>query len=100
ACGAGRLRADARRELRRIGRRVNRSGRAGRGDGGGSAALSAREHEVSALAAAGRTNRDIAAELFLSEKTVESHLASAYVKLGVSARRGLAAALSAAPPGR
>ncbi len=88
ACGAERLRQEARRELRRIGRRVNRSGRDGRGDGGGSAALSAREREVSALAAAGQTNRGIAAELFLSEKTVESHLASAYVKLGVSARRG------------
>ncbi len=97
ACGAERLRQEARRELRRIGRRVNRRGREGRGDAGGAAALSTREREVAALAAGGQTNRTIAAALFLSEKTVESHLASAFVKLGIAARGGLAAALSALP---
>jgi DNA-binding NarL/FixJ family response regulator len=93
ACGAERLRGEARRELRKIGRRVNRSGRGGRFDG--AAALSAREREVAELAAGGTTNRGIAAELFLSEKTVESHLASAFVKLAVDGRGALAAALAA-----
>lgn len=95
AGGAQRLQADARRELRRIGRRVNRSGRGGRGDGEGAAALSGREREIALLAADGSTNRAIAAQLFLSEKTVESHLASAFVKLGVDARAALAGALTA-----
>ncbi|HEY4276976.1 MAG TPA: LuxR family transcriptional regulator [Conexibacter sp.] len=94
-CGAERLRADARRELRRIGRRVNRSGRGGRADGAGAAALSGREREVAQLAAGGDTNRAIAARLFLSEKTVESHLASAFVKLGVNRRGALVGALAA-----
>jgi DNA-binding NarL/FixJ family response regulator len=99
SCGAERLRTEARRELRRIGRRVNRRGRGGRADSAGAEALSAREREVAGLAAGGATNRAIAAELFLSEKTVESHLASAFVKLGVDARAALAPALAAPAAG-
>lgn len=52
----------------------------------GAAALTASEERVVRLAAGGRTNRDIAAELFLSSKTVEFHLANAYRKLGVRSR--------------
>ena len=37
------------------------------------------------------TNREIAATLFVSEKTVESHLSRAFAKLGVSSRAGLSA---------
>lgn len=48
--------------------------------------LTAREAEVLALAAAGRTNRQIAAELFLSEHTVRRHLQNVFAKLGVSSR--------------
>jgi DNA-binding NarL/FixJ family response regulator len=95
ACGAARLQAEAVRELRKIGRRVNRRGRGGRGDSAGAAALSAREREVAELAAAGRTNREIAAELVLSDKTIESHLASVFVKLGVDARGSVEEALRA-----
>ena len=94
ACGAERIRLDAVRELRRIGRRVNRRGRDGHTDVAGFSALSPRELEVARLAAAGETNRSIASTLFLSEKTVESHLASAFVKLGVARRGDLADALA------
>lgn len=48
--------------------------------------LSAREVEVLRLVAAGATNRAIAGELYLSEKTVERHLSNIFAKLGVSSR--------------
>jgi DNA-binding CsgD family transcriptional regulator len=94
--GASLLQADAVRELRRIGRRVNRQGRAGRADPRGSASLTPREREIAVLAAAGETNRAIGAQLFLSEKTIETHLANAFVKLGVQRRGALGEALAAA----
>ncbi len=92
---AGHLRAEAVRELRRIGRRVNRAGRAGKADGAGIAALTARELEIAQLVAGGLTNRAVAEQLFLSEKTIETHLAGAFVKLGVRTRQSLGAALAA-----
>ncbi len=48
--------------------------------------LSPREHEVLELVSAGKTNREIAGELFLSEKTVARHLSNIFTKLGVSSR--------------
>ena len=48
--------------------------------------LTAREVEVLRLVATGRTNRVIAGELFLSEKTVARHLSHIFTKLGVSSR--------------
>ncbi|WP_051222339.1 ATP-binding protein [Conexibacter woesei] len=48
--------------------------------------LTPREREVVALVARGLKNREIAAELFLSQKTVERHLARIFEKLGVSSR--------------
>jgi DNA-binding CsgD family transcriptional regulator len=51
-----------------------------------SSGLTAREVEVLQLVATGRTNRVIAAELFLSEKTVARHLSNIFTKLGVSSR--------------
>ena len=45
------------------------------------------------LAAAGRTNREIAHELYVTLKTVEGHLSRAYAKLGIEGRGGLAEAL-------
>jgi DNA-binding CsgD family transcriptional regulator len=51
--------------------------------GGG---LTAREVEVLRLVATGKTNRAIAAELFLSEKTVARHISNIFTKLGVSSR--------------
>lgn len=55
--------------------------------------LSAREMEVLDLVAAGRSNSDVAAALFVSETTVKSHLAHIFSKLGVASRT---AAVSAA----
>lgn len=51
--------------------------------------LSPRELEVARRAAAGATAREIAAELYLSPRTVEHHLANAMRKLGISSRRQL-----------
>jgi DNA-binding NarL/FixJ family response regulator len=51
-----------------------------------SPALTPREHEVLRLLVEGRTNREIAARLCLSEGTVEQHLAHLYRKLGVHNR--------------
>jgi DNA-binding CsgD family transcriptional regulator len=52
--------------------------------------LSAREHEVAILAAAGLTSKEIAAQLVLSTRTVENHLQRVYEKLGVTGRAELA----------
>ncbi|TMF30325.1 MAG: helix-turn-helix transcriptional regulator [Chloroflexi bacterium] len=48
--------------------------------------LSAREVEVVRLIAAGKSNRSIATELFISEKTVARHVSNIFTKLGVSTR--------------
>jgi DNA-binding CsgD family transcriptional regulator len=88
-CGALRDADAAARELRRLGRRGPRRKRTTpRGMGAG--VLSPREVEIATLVAAGKRNRDVAAELFLSEKTVESHLARIYDKLGVHSRAAMA----------
>jgi DNA-binding NarL/FixJ family response regulator len=49
-------------------------------------ALSAREAEVMSLIADGQTNGQIAARLFLAEKTVKNHVRRIYSKLGVGSR--------------
>jgi DNA-binding CsgD family transcriptional regulator len=59
----------------------------------GPGALTPSERRVAELAAAGRANREIAQALFLTVKTVETHLSSAYRKLGIPSRRELPAAL-------
>lgn len=62
----------------------------------GSAALTASEKRVAALAAEGLTNRDIAQRLFVTPKTVEVHLSATYRKLGIGSRRDLAKTLAPA----
>ncbi|MDP3892230.1 LuxR family transcriptional regulator, partial [Nocardioides sp.] len=52
--------------------------------------LTPREREIAALAAAGATSKEIAAQLFVSSRTVDNHLQSVYTKLGVSGRQELA----------
>jgi DNA-binding CsgD family transcriptional regulator len=72
----------ARSELKRI------SGRAPASDG-----LTETELRVAELAASGRTNREIAAELYMGVSTVEAHLSHVYRKLGIRSRTELAARL-------
>jgi DNA-binding CsgD family transcriptional regulator len=57
-------------------------------------ALTRREQEIAPLAAAGISSRDIARRLTISTRTVESHLARIYAKLGITSRAELPAALS------
>ena len=52
--------------------------------------LTPAERRVAALVAEGRTNREVAATLFLGERTVETHLTHIYAKLGVRSRTELA----------
>jgi DNA-binding CsgD family transcriptional regulator len=56
--------------------------------------LTPSEVRVARLAAGGMGNREIAQELFVSVKTVETHLGSAYRKLDISSRSELPEALS------
>lgn len=48
--------------------------------------LTTREIEILQLVLEGRTNRAIAAKMFISEKTVEFHLANVYEKIGIRTR--------------
>ncbi|MGV9328675.1 ATP-binding protein [Streptosporangium sandarakinum] len=61
-----------------------------RGRKGGAGALSQREKEVARLVALGRTNREIADVLFLSTRTVETHVATVLRKLGLRSRTEVA----------
>jgi DNA-binding NarL/FixJ family response regulator len=87
-CGALAVASVARAEL------VAAGGRPRRAVLRGVAALTASELRVATLAAEGLGNRRIAETLFVTEKTVEGHLAHAYRKLDISARSELARALS------
>ncbi|HEX8085046.1 MAG TPA: AAA family ATPase [Solirubrobacteraceae bacterium] len=86
ACGARRHRDRAERELRRLGRGVHRRTRRGNLDDRGVASLTGRELEIARLVVDRRTNPEIAAELFLSIKTVETHLRNIFRKLGADSR--------------
>jgi DNA-binding CsgD family transcriptional regulator len=57
--------------------------------------LTESEHQVAQLAASGLTNREVAAQLFISPKTVEANLARVYRKLGIGSRAQLGARLGA-----
>jgi len=88
AVGAVLLAERARRELVASGLRPRQAAIEG------AAALTPRQRQVCDLAAAGKGNRAIAQELFLSIKTVETHLAAGYRKLGVNTRADLAERLA------
>jgi DNA-binding NarL/FixJ family response regulator len=90
--GSHRARDDARRELRKLGARAEPRGPAAAGDSG-VGALTPREREIADLVTDRMTNREIAAALFLSDKTVESHIRNIFMKLGVSSRVEVARAI-------
>ena len=93
--GAQLARDEAAQLLRRLG--VTRPGRTAAGIVPtarlGGTQLTGREREIATRVLAGDSNREIAAGLFLSEKTVEGHLRRLYGKLGIRRRGGLATAL-------
>lgn len=87
-CGATALAERARAELAATGVRPRRAARTGR------EALTASELRVAELAASGLTNRAIAQSLFVTQRTVETHLGHVYQKLGHSSRERLQHQLS------
>lgn len=89
-CGAERYVDQCAQLLRGLGKRVQHGGRRTLGDTG-LTVLSARETEIAELVARGLTNRQIGAELFVTEKTVESHMSNIFGKLGASSRATVAA---------
>jgi len=93
ACGALRFRDEAERELGKLGRRPHRRTRAGKRGGKGIESLTERELQVARLVVERKTNPEIAAELFLSQKTVEAHLRNSFRKIGVTTRVELARAI-------
>jgi DNA-binding CsgD family transcriptional regulator/tetratricopeptide (TPR) repeat protein len=90
ACGAIPLMTQAANELRAAG------GRRSRRD---STALTDQELCVATMAVRGRTNREIAAELYVTQRAVEQHLTKAYRKLGITGRPQLTDALRGHWPG-
>jgi DNA-binding CsgD family transcriptional regulator len=98
-CGAFRYRDEAEHELGKLGQRVHRRTRAGRAGGAPVETLTERELQLARLVVERKTNAQIAAELFLSKKTVETHLRNIFRKIGVSTRAELAGAVEHAAQG-
>jgi DNA-binding CsgD family transcriptional regulator len=90
--GARRIAHQARSELITAGAKPRRDAITGRD------ALTAGELRVARLAAAGKTNREIAQTLFITTKTASAHLSRAYRKLDVTRRSQLADALASKAP--
>jgi ATP/maltotriose-dependent transcriptional regulator MalT len=97
--GSHRYRAEAVRELRRLGHRIQRPTRPGTRNSDGIKSLTQRELEIARLVVDRRTNAEIAAHLFLSEKTIEAHLRNSFRKLSVANRVELARAVEHADHG-
>jgi DNA-binding CsgD family transcriptional regulator len=87
-CGARSLEERALQELLASGARPRRAPASGRD------ALTPSELRVAEIAATGQTNRQVAQRLFVTQKTVEAHLARAFRKLGIESRAQLAGALA------
>ncbi len=87
ATGAEAFAERTRRELAATGETVPRRAAEPRGE------LTAQEGQIARRARDGSSNSEIGAELFLSPRTVEWHLRKVFIKLGISSRRELRAAL-------
>jgi ATP/maltotriose-dependent transcriptional regulator MalT len=98
ACGAWRYRQNADRELGKLGHRPHRRTRPGKANGAGIDSLTGRELQVARLVVDRKTNPQIAADLFLSQKTVETHLRNIFHKMGVTTRGALARAVERTHP--
>jgi ATP/maltotriose-dependent transcriptional regulator MalT len=96
ACGALRYRSHAEHELRKLGRNPYRRTSAKDATGVGVETLTAREAEIARLVAKRRTNPEVASELFLSVKTIETHMRNIFRKLGVTSRLDVAPAIERA----
>jgi DNA-binding NarL/FixJ family response regulator len=96
ACGAIRYRDQAEHELRKLGHHIHRRTQSGEADAVGVEALTERERQVARLVVDRRTNREIAEDLFLSPKTVETHMRNIFRKLEVSSRVEVARAVERA----
>jgi len=98
ACGAWRYRQSAERELGKLGHRPHRRTRPGKANRAGIESLTGRELQVARLVVDRKTNPQIAAELFLSQKTIETHLRNIFHKMGVTTRAALARAVERTDP--
>jgi DNA-binding CsgD family transcriptional regulator len=87
-CGADAAAAQAKTELLATGARPRRASLSG------PAALTASERRVAEMAAEGMSNRDIAQALFVTQRTVETHLTHTFQKLRIDSRAALGAALA------
>jgi DNA-binding NarL/FixJ family response regulator len=86
--GAEGFAARTRHELRATGERV------GKRATGAPAQLTARETQIAQLASHGMSNPEIAAQLFMSRRTVEYHLHKIFTKLAISSRNQLPGVLA------
>ena len=86
--GAAAMAQRARGELRATGLTTTRPGNSG-------PVMTPQEQQIAELAAAGFTNKEIGERLFLSHRTISSHLYRIYPKLGITSRGALGAALAA-----
>jgi DNA-binding NarL/FixJ family response regulator len=94
--GSCRYRDRAEQEQRKLGRHIHHRTRPGARDARDLTALTARELEIAHLVVDRKTNPEIAAELFLSHKTVQTHLRNIFRKLGITSRVELARAVERA----
>jgi ATP/maltotriose-dependent transcriptional regulator MalT len=94
--GAIGLRGACERELRKLGEHIHRRSRPGHADETGVASLTEREHQIADLIVDRKTNAEIAGDLFLSKKTIETHVRNMFRKLDATSRADIARAVERA----